>query len=216
MPRLHTGGRFRRRLGRAVGGDFETGDRLWRRLLHGAGAFGVVYLFLPDDAFVIAPKRDVLFAALAAVLVLEALRHLAGVELPTVRAYEARRVASFAFYAIALTVALVVFPVPLAAMAVVGVAVVDPLAGECRGSVRFGRLYPALPLLVYAAIAVVALAGLGRSPWPIAVGLGVLAAAIAVAVERPKYRWVDDDLAMTLVPAVALWLIATVVPGVTI
>jgi hypothetical protein len=41
-------------------------------------------------------------------------------------------------------------------------------------------------------------------------GLALLAGAIAIAVERPKVWWVDDDLVMTLVPAVALYLLAVV------
>jgi hypothetical protein len=32
-----------------------------------------------------------------------------------------------------------------------------------------------------------------------------------VAVERPKTRWVDDDLAMTFVPAVVLYVVAVLV-----
>ncbi len=49
---------------------------------------------------------------------------------------------------------------------------------------------------------------LGR--WPVlpSVALALLAAAIAVAVERPKVWWYDDDFAMTLVPALVLYAVA--------
>ena len=48
--------------------------------------------------------------------------------------------------------------------------------------------------------------------WPVlpSAGLALVAGAIAVAVERPKVWWLDDDLAMTLVPALALYVVGVV------
>ena len=211
--RLHRGGKFRGWLGARFGGEFELGDRIWRRALHGFGAVALVYYALPNGFFVVAPKEYVLLAALAAILVLEGLRHVAGLELPTIRPYEKDRLGSFAIFGVAIVVAILFFPLPIACAVVLGTAIVDPLAGELRGDDRFRRVDALAPFGVYAALAFVGLAVLGRwSPLP-SVGLAVVAAAIAVAVERPKVWWVDDDLAMTLVPALALYLIAIVALG---
>ncbi len=209
--RLHRSGRFRRWLGNRLGGDLELGDRIWRRVLHGLCAAVLVYYLLPNGFFLVAPKEVVLILALLAVLVLELLRHLVGLELPTIRPYEQKRVASFAFFAVALVLAVLLFPEPIGAAVVLGTALVDPLAGEMRvAGYRRAALW-SVPAVVYAGLAFVGLQVVGR--WPIvdAIGLAFLAAPIAVAVERPKSRWVDDDLAMTFVPAIVLYVVGVLV-----
>lgn len=211
--KLHRGGRFRRWLGARFGGDEVLGDRIWRRLLHLLGAGALVYYPLPTMFFVVLPKVDVLLAALGAVLLLEVLRHTVGLELPTIRPYEAHRVGSYAVYAVALVGAVLIFPVPIASAVVLGTAIVDPLAGEVRTVERLRRLYPVVPLAAYAALAFVGLRVLGGWPVVAAAGLAVLAAPVAIAVEYPKIPWSDDDLAMTFVPALVLYAVGVVVLG---
>lgn len=205
--------RFRRWLGTLLGGDEVLGDRVWRRCLHAVGAAAVVYFVLPDGFFVVLPKEYVLLLAFAAILVLEGLRHSVGVNLPTLRPYEARRVGSYVFYAAALTVALLFFPAPIAAAVILGTALIDPLAGELRRSPRYSALYPAVPLAAYFALAVYGLAGFGGWPLGPSLGLALLGSVLAVAAERPKIRWIDDDLAMTFAPALALLAVGVLVLG---
>jgi len=212
-PRLHRGGRFRAWLGSRLGGDFDLGDRVWRRLLHAAGAAVLLYYVIPVDFFVLVPKLYVLLAALAAVLLLELLRHLVHLELPTIRPYEARRIGSYVWYSVALVAAVVLFPMPIGAAVVLGTAFVDPLAGELRASTTYRRLYPAIPLAAYAGLAFTGLALLGGWPLGDSAGLALLAAAIGVAAERPKVDWLDDDIAMMLLPAIALYLVGVLVLG---
>ena len=52
-------------------------------------------------------------------------------------------------------------------------------------------------------------------PWsgPVVVGLALLTAVIAVAVEWPTWGTVDDDLAMTIVPGAVLSAILLAWPG---
>ena len=162
--RLHRGGKFRRWLGARLGGDFELGDRVWRRALHVIGAATLLYYVLPTNFFIVAPKEYVLLAALAAVLVVEGLRHAVGLELPTIRPYETGRVGSFAIFGTAIVIAILVFPLPIACAVVLGTAIVDPLAGELRGNPRYRRVDAVLPFGVYAVLAFFGLAVLGR--WP--------------------------------------------------
>ncbi len=211
--RLHGHGRFRRWLGARFGRDEAWGDRLWRRIVHMFGAAVLVYFVLPTDVFGVAPKEYLLLGALAVVLAIEALRHLAHLELPTLRPFERDRVASYAFYAIGLVAATLLAPRPIAVAVILGTAWVDPLAGELRDSDRFRRLYPALPYAVYTGLAFVGLAFLGGWPYGLSVGLALGAAAIALAVEYPKTAWLDDDLLMTAVPAAALYLIGVTFLG---
>lgn len=208
---LHRGGAFRRRLAAAFGRNEAAADQLWRRILHGAGAFVLVYFVLPVGFFVVAPKWAILLAVLAAVGILELLRLTAGVELPTIREYESGRPASYLFYAVALVVAVLLFPEPIAVTVVLGTALVDPLAGELRANPRWSRGPPFVPFAAYAAVAVASLSAVGRWPWTAALGLGLLAAAVGVAVERWRFRWLDDDLTMTVVPAIVLYAIGILV-----
>ena len=215
-PRLHGRGRFRRWLGRQLGGDEALGDRAWRRIMHALGAAVIVYYVIPENFFLIAPKADILLAVLAAVFVLEALRHGAGLELPTVRPYEEHRVASFVFYSLALVIAVLVFPEPVGAAVALGTAIVDPVAGELRARHLSPLLTVGAPLVVYWFLATAGLAGVGRWPFWDSVALAAVAAPVAVAAERPKWPWVDDDLVMTVVPALVLYgagVLALGLPG---
>jgi len=214
--RLHRQGRFRAWLGRALGGDEELGDRAWRRVLHVSGALVLVYYAFPTNFFVIAPKADILLALLAAVIVLETLRHVAGLELPTIRTYETRRVASFVFYSLALVLAVLLFPLPIAAAVVLGTAVVDPIAGELRIRSESLVLSVGIPIGAYGMLAFVGLAAIGGWPPGESAVLAAGAAVLAVLAERPKLPWVDDDLWMTLVPALFLYaagVLALGLPG---
>lgn len=210
---LHRGGRLRRWLGARFGGGADTGDRILRRVFHLAGVAVLVYYVLPPEFFIVLPTRVVLVLALVAVLGIELVRLLGRVEVPTIREYERRRMASYAWYGVALVLAVLVFPEAVAIAVVLGTALVDPLIGELRRDpARFRRMYPWVPLLVYAGLAALPLVGFG---WGLAraVGFGLVAAVIAVGVERPKLLLVDDDLAMTVVPAVALTALGLLGPG---
>ncbi len=216
--RLHRGGRTRAWLGRQLGGDAELGDRAWRRVLHFAGAVVLVLFVLPRDVFGVLPTDTVLLIALAAVLVLEALRRTAGWELPTIRAHEQGRVASYAYFAIGLSAAALLFPRTAAVIAILGAATIDPLLGELRARGLPTRRAAAIGLVVYAGMAVALLAVLGGWTVPDALAGGVLAGAVAIAVEGPGALLpLDDDLAMPLLPglllAIPLWIAAG---GVTI
>ena len=211
--RLHRGGRFRRWLGGRFGGDERTGDRILRRLFHLAGVAVLAYYVLPPQFFLVLPTESVLVLALIAVLAIELVRLLGGVEVPTIREYERRRMASYAWYGIALVVAVLIFPKPVAIAVVLGTALVDPLIGELRQSAAaYARWYPWLPVLVYLALAVLPLMWYGWGPVRSAAAAAV-AGVVAVAVERPKVAEVDDDLAMTILPAVVLTAAGFLGPG---
>jgi hypothetical protein len=211
--RLHRGGKFRTWLGARLGGDFALGDRVWRRALHVIAAIALVYYALPTGFFLIAPKEYVLLAALAVVLLIEVLRHAVGLELPTIRPYEEGRVGSFAIFGTAIVIAILLFPLPIACAVVLGTAIVDPLAGELRRRAPPRGVDVAVPFGAYVALAFVGLALLGGWPALASLGLAVLAGGVAVAVERPKVWWYDDDFAMTLVPALLLYLIGVLALG---
>jgi dolichol kinase len=212
--RLHRGGRLRGWLGARFGGGYELGDRIWRRFLHGLGAFAVLYLLVPPRILVVVSNEVVLLVALELILVVEYLRHVKHWELPTIRPYEEGRIASYVYYAVALSAALLLFPRPVAGAVILGTALVDPLLGELRlrSTWPLGSVVPGL--IVYSILAAAAFLLLGGWRGAVVLVLAVLAALLAVAAERPRWGSVDDDLAMTLVPGVVLTAILLVWPGV--
>ncbi len=213
MPlEFHTGGRLRRWLGARLGGDFALGDRAWRRIMHCLGSAILLYYVLPHDLYRGFTLEDVLFLGLTLVLILEALRWIGSAELPTIREYEQRRVASYVFFAVALVAAVVLFPEPIAVVVILGTAFVDPLIGELRLSPRWSATYPWFPLAVYVMLGAGALVLVVHLPaFPAVVAAGI-AGVVALAVERPRIRNFDDDIAMTLVPGVVLLLLAYALP----
>ena len=181
--------------------------------MHTFGATVLVYYAIPNDFFVIAPKAVILLAALAAMFLLEGLRHAAGLELPTIRPYEVHRVASFVFFSSALVIAVLLFPLPIAAAIVLGTALVDPIAGELRSQHASPLLAVGIPLAAYGLLAFVGLAAIGGWPAGDSALLAAAAAPLAVVAELPKYPWVDDDLVMTVVPGLFLYGVGVLALG---
>lgn len=210
----HRRGQLRAWLGGVAGGDGELGDRILRRGLHVAGLSVLLYYVLPPGFFAVLSVRSVLLLALLAVFVLETVRLATGFKLPAIRPYEEHRVASYVWYAIALVVAVLVFPEAIAVAVVLGTALVDPLIGELRRKPAWWRqAYPWIPLGLYVVFAATALVWVGN--WTVLRALiaGVIASVVAIGSERPKLLSMDDDLAMTLVPAAALYAIGLIGPA---
>ncbi len=211
--RLHRGGRFRTWLGRRFGGDLELGDRVWRRILHLLGALVLVYYLLPPDPLPGLPRWSLLLAALAGVLSVELLRHAASLELPTIRGFEGPRMASYSYFAVALVLAVLLFPEAIAVAVVLTTAFVDPLIGELRRRAAPRAVTVLGPLLVALGLAALALRFVGGWSPPAAVLGAALLAAIAVFVERWRIPYLDDDLTMTVLPGAALALLLLAAPG---
>jgi hypothetical protein len=210
--KFHTGGRVRRWIGARLGGDFELGDRVYRRSLHCLGALVLLYFALPRHLVGWFTTEMLLLLGLGLVLLLELLRWAVGVELPTIRSYEKARIASYTFYAVALVAAVLLFPLPIALVVVLGTALVDPLVGELRISARWRSTYPWFPGVVYVLLGASALILVTHwQVFPAVLAAGI-AAVVALAVERPKIPQLDDDLAMTLVPALVLLALTLYVP----
>jgi hypothetical protein len=211
--RLHRKGRWRAWLGRRLGGDAERGDRAWRRILHVAGAVSLLYFVLPSNFFIVLTTEEVLLLVLGAVLALDGLRLAGQIEFPTIRPFEQDRPASFAYFAIALVAALLLFPEVIATAVILVCAIVDPVLGELRASRRWAAYGPAAGVTVGFLLVGVVLHWGTTLAVPDQLVLAALAAAVAVAVERPKFPWVDDDLVMTLGPGVVLWGVALLAPA---
>jgi hypothetical protein len=97
---------------------------------------------------------------------------------------------------------------------VLGTAFIDPLIGELRLRPHTPKRWLwGIPWALFGLLTLIALLAVGRWALGPALLAAAVAAAIAVAVERPKLPYYDDDLAMVLVPGLALTLAVWLWPG---
>lgn len=171
-----------------------------RRAVHLSAPLFLVYYFLPSPLWAGGPSREIgLVVILGAVLVFELLRLRLGLKVPGMRGYERYQLSAAAWAAMAMTVAMLFFPLDLAAPAVVGMALVDPLISRLRRT----RWYPGAPLAVHFLL-VLAILLLFHPLSVRVVFAAAVAAALAVGAEAVKTRYVDDDFLMIVVPLVGL------------
>jgi dolichol kinase len=185
-----------------------------RRLVHMLAPLSLIYYFLPDPLWAGAPSNQVLLLfLLEGILVFEVLRLHYQWPIIGIRDYEYDRLSAAAWAALAMVVALLFFPLQLAAPAIVGMAFVDPLIGELRR--RKSKLYPTIPTLVYLALVLVILwyfFGLNTT----VILASAVATGLAIAIERLRTKYIDDDFLMTIVPLLglaAIFLISSSYPS---
>jgi len=172
-----------------------------RRAVHILIAITPVYYLLPEELPVAdSPRTMVLLVGALIVSALEIARLTLRFRLPGLRPYEERWIASYAWAAAGVLLALWLLPEDIASASIVSMAVADPLIGELRGR-GFG-VWHTLVLPIAAGLLLCAIVYFlfdSRSSLEILV-LSAVGAVAAVAVERKKCRLLDDDFLMIVVP----------------
>ncbi len=180
----------------------------FRKAFHLASPVWLVWYWMPPDAWVGVPKDFVLAFFFFGALAIEGVRLVTGWHLPGLRDYERNRLGAYAWGAVGLAFALLLFPGELVIPTFWGMAWIDPVCWYTKRR----RGYPWVPVAAYVALAaalmvlVVPLAPYHTAPlaaWRIALYAPV-AAVLAVAAEAPNLRWIDDDFLMHIVPLLAL------------
>jgi hypothetical protein len=181
---------------------------VFRRMVHLCTPVFLVYYWLPDPLWIGGPGRQIsVLALLLIVLNFELWRLRKKPQIIGTRPYEMNRLSAAAWAALAFTIAFLFFPLQYSAPALIGMGWVDPLIGELRA--RKSKLYPAVPLLVYFAIAFVTL-GVLTSQWLVALIASLPATRLAITVENTKTRYLDDDFVMAIVPLLAIFAVYTI------
>jgi dolichol kinase len=177
-----------------------------RRAIHMMIALAPIYYLIPEELpYVRIPRWSGLIIFLGAAVLIEVVRLVGGITFMGLRPHEARGIASFVWAAAGITIALWVFPPDIATAALVGMAFVDPLAGELRRTRGQGTLSVAIPVLVYFVISAAILSAYGYHSWTFVAILGVIGATSAVGAERWKAPKVDDDFLMIVLPGLLMW-----------
>ncbi len=148
-----------------------------------------------------------LIAALVGVFVFEVYRLRKNITFLGLRPHEKTQIASFAWAAGGVVVVLWLFEPAVASVAIVGVALIDPLLGELRRVKIHVAWQVLLPMAAYLVIAlsVMYIAG-DRQIWE-QLAMAGAATLVAIPSEWFKIDYVDDDFLMLVAPAVAMaWL----------
>ena len=181
----------------------EKGE-LFRKGLHLCAPLALLYYAVPEDMWGLGPTREiVLLSVMAIVLTFDGVRCGMGAALPILRSYEERRVSAYSWAIAGATIALLLSPMHLVVPVIFGLAWTDPLIGLLRR--RRSRLYPTLPIVAYFIICAAAFALMGFMNALYLIALPAIGAVVAVAVEFPRLRYVDDDFLMQVVPLAAMW-----------
>ena len=174
-------------------------------------ALAPLYYLVPEELpYVGIPRWSGLVIFITAILSFEVVRLRMGITFLGLRPHEAEGIASYVWTAAGMTLALWVFPHDIASVSVVGMALVDPLAGEIRRVRGEGPLSLGAPAAAYAAIAACVLWAFAERGWLIIAVLSIVGAASAVAAERYKVRRVDDDFLMMIVPGLLMWALSEI------
>lgn len=181
---------------------------LLRRLIHMALGLAPIYYLFPVELPFFGLRRWVLLIGFFALIAfIEYLRLRRRVVFYGLRPYEKDQIASFAWSAAGLTLVLWCFPHDIASVAIVGMALIDPLMGELR------PLRVQIPVKVGLALAAYAFIGLtifgisGHWTFAQTAILSAMGAAVAIPSEWYKIAYVDDDFLMMTVPAIVMaWL----------
>ncbi|HEV8594439.1 MAG TPA: hypothetical protein VGR51_02810 [Thermoplasmata archaeon] len=179
-----------------------------RRAFHLTSPAWLVWYWMPQDAWIGVRKEGVLLFFLCGALLIEAGRLILGYEVPGLRAYEADRISAYAWGSLGLAIGLFFFPGEIVIVTFWGMAWIDPLCAYTR---KVGG-YPWVPLVAYVvlgialSLAVVPLAPYQTVPlsWSRVAVYVPVAAVLALAVEKPNFKHVDDDLLMHVVPMFSL------------
>jgi hypothetical protein len=183
-----------------------NGEGVFRKAVHVAMPVFLIYYVVPVEDWIGVAREVVLVLVLLGFLVFEVLRRARGYRLYGMRDYEVAGIPAYIWAGAGLTLSFLLFPLVAVVPAVVGLAVVDPICGALRE--RGSPLYPSLPWAVWALITLAAFSALTSWGYSVSLAVSFAAASIAVAVEWPSMKYVDDDFLMMVVPGLFVWGIA--------
>jgi len=181
-----------------------------RRFIHMLAPLFLVYYALPSPIWEGGPNKElVLVSTLIIVLGFEAYRLTFKPKILGMRIYEYQRVSAATWAALGMTFVFLFFPLEYAAPVVIGMGWVDPLCGELR---RFeSKFYPTLPLTVYFTIAVFTMTYLIGFNVQVVLA-SIVATILAIAIEKPRLKYIDDDFLMLVVPILGIWVVFELLP----
>ena len=176
-------------------------EQIYRRFNHTVAACFVVYFLFPQEIFGIYRGTFIILFWLI-VATIEILRFQKRIKIIGLRDYEEKRIAGFVWFASGSCLLLGLYELDLVPQnfvigTIIMAAYTDPLIGEStkKWGENIGILSGlACSFVIYQII-------IGGLFYPI------IGSIVAVAAEKPKIKWFDDDFAMQLFPILAMCIL---------
>jgi len=172
---------------------------VFRRVLHVVSPIWLAYYLIPPDSYIGVKRELLVVGMLIVIFVAEALRIGLKLKIPGIRDYEQKRPAAYALGGLGIGLGLVFFPLPVTAVAVCGMAWVDPICWATKK----GGAYPIIPLIVYFDMAVMFFLFANYYPMN-SIAYGAVGSLVAIAAEKPNLKLIDDDFVMIVAPLLVL------------
>ena len=173
---------------------------IYRRFNHTVASCFVIYFLFPEH--ILGFKRvSLVIVFWLSILLIEYFRLNGAFVLDGMRDYESSRVAGFVWFATGTCMILFfyevgVFPEIFAVSTIIMASLVDPLIGEIN------KKYGNLKGFIAGIIASVTI-------YQLIIGVffySLVGGIVAVFVERPKFKWLDDDLLIQIFPILVMTL----------
>ena len=175
----------------------------FRRGFHLCAPLFLVYYLFPEDMWGLdVSNKGFIIIIFTLLMIFEAIRLGTGRVFFGLREYERKQLSAYAWASIAITIAFLFFPPVFVICAVVGMGWTDPLIGELRK--HWKKAYPLLPLAVYFVITVACLSLFSDMQFILILFLASLTTVVAILVEYPRLKYIDDDFLMLLIPLLVL------------
>jgi hypothetical protein len=175
---------------------------IFRRIFHMTAMVYLVYYIIPDELSPGFFKWHGVLIIVFATLIAELLRLRRAKLVFGMRYYEERRVSAYAWFALGMGIALLIFEMKYVVPVVIGMAVIDPLIGEVRR--RKKKLYPALQSILYGVIMFLCLFILNGMSFTWLLFFTVIGTVSAISAEQWDIDYVDDDFLMLVIPLITL------------
>ena len=173
-------------------------DYWFRRSAHVFATTFISYYFLPDSGYIGILKRIIVLSLLIIFIVFDIARlKRKRYRLTGLRDYEENRIGSYVYFGIGTSILLLLFPQQIAIPCIVSAALTDPVAGELR------RINLKLSYLIVFMLSFF----IFYSTWltsPYVLLISVISSLSLTLSELKKFRYLDDDLLMQIVPALTI------------
>lgn len=171
---------------------------IYRRFNHTVASCFVIYFLFPEYIFGYSRIYLVLLFWLGIILI-EYYRLSGSFVLDGMRDYESKRIAGFVWFASGTCLIFIfyemgVFPEIFALSTIIMASFVDPIIGEFNK--RYGNVYGVFAGLISSIVI-----------YQLIIGVffyALIGSLVAVLVERPKFKWLDDDLLIQIFPILVM------------
>ncbi len=187
----------------------KNNGHIARRVFHLFAPFVFIYYLFPEDFFGFG-RQNLLILVFAMIMFHEVNRLRRKKVYFGMREYEANQLSAYGWASIGVFIAFMFFPLLFVIPAITGIGWTDPLIGEMKR--RNMKGYPYIPLLVYFLITFFSFLffseplGYDMAVSTMAV-LAIVGAGVAIAVEKPSVKYVDDDFLMMVVPLFVIYFL---------